>query len=100
MSSEKSNSGRIGFGGLLGLAFIILKLCKVIDWSWWWVLSPFWIVGAIIILLLVIAGLLAVAAVKKEEPKGKSKWQQRLDEIQASQKQIRQRSIDNAERKV
>lgn len=25
------------------LAFIVLKLCKVIDWSWWWVLSPFWI---------------------------------------------------------
>jgi phosphoglycerol transferase MdoB-like AlkP superfamily enzyme len=28
--------------GLLGVAFIILKLCGVIDWSWWWVTAPFW----------------------------------------------------------
>lgn len=29
-------------GGLLGVAFVVLKLCHVIDWSWWWVLAPFW----------------------------------------------------------
>lgn len=28
--------------GLL-LIFITLKLCHVIDWSWWWVISPIWI---------------------------------------------------------
>lgn len=28
---------------LLLVAFVVLKLCKVIDWSWWWVLSPIWI---------------------------------------------------------
>ena len=28
---------------LLQVAFIVLKLCKVINWSWWWVLSPMWI---------------------------------------------------------
>lgn len=26
----------------LGLIFITLKLCHVIDWSWWWVLCPVW----------------------------------------------------------
>ena len=26
--------------GTLTLTFIILKLCGVIAWSWWWVLSP------------------------------------------------------------
>lgn len=25
------------------IVFIILKLCKVINWSWLWVLSPIWI---------------------------------------------------------
>jgi hypothetical protein len=25
---------------LLTLIFIVLKLCGVIAWSWWWVLSP------------------------------------------------------------
>lgn len=28
---------------IVGIVFIILKLCKVIDWSWWWVTSPIWI---------------------------------------------------------
>lgn len=27
---------------LLGIAFIVLKLTNYIDWSWWWVLAPFW----------------------------------------------------------
>lgn len=46
MRNEKKNSaagGGIGATGLLGVAFVVLKLCGVIDWSWWWVLSPFWI---------------------------------------------------------
>ncbi len=33
----------ITVGGLLLVAFIVLKLVGVIDWSWWWVLSPLWI---------------------------------------------------------
>ena len=28
------------------LALIVLKLTSVINWSWWWVLSPIWISGA------------------------------------------------------
>ena len=31
------------FTSLLTIAFIVLKLLGVIDWSWWWVLSPIWI---------------------------------------------------------
>ena len=38
--------------GLL-LGFILLKIAGLIDWSWWWVLSPIWI-SAIIALLVVI----------------------------------------------
>ena len=26
---------------VLGVVFVVLKLTAVIDWSWWWVLSPF-----------------------------------------------------------
>lgn len=32
----------IGFFGLLGLAFIVLKLMQIINWTWFWVLSPLW----------------------------------------------------------
>lgn len=38
----KNNNSTPTIVGLLGVAFIILKLCKVIDWSWWWVTLPFW----------------------------------------------------------
>ncbi len=52
---EKSSTG-IGFVGLLQIVFIVLKLCKIITWSWFWVLSPLWIeiiiLGIIFILLL------------------------------------------------
>ena len=33
-------TGGVGFVGLLQLVFIVLKLCKVITWSWWAVLLP------------------------------------------------------------
>jgi len=45
----RSNS----FSTLLTIVFIVLKLCKVITWSWVWVLSPLWI-GWLIALLLII----------------------------------------------
>lgn len=45
------SSGGIGFGGVLTLIFIVLKLTGNIDWSWIWVLSPFWIPLVIIALI-------------------------------------------------
>lgn len=53
METENKSSG-IGFTTLLQLAFIILKLCKVIDWSWWWVLSPSWITTLVAILIITV----------------------------------------------
>lgn len=28
---------------ILAIVFMVLKLCKVIDWHWAWVFSPLWI---------------------------------------------------------
>ena len=39
------------FTTLLAVAFIVLKLCHVIEWSWLWVLSPLWIPLAITIVI-------------------------------------------------
>lgn len=39
---SNNNQEGIGFLGLLGIVFIILKLTDVIDWSWWWVTLPLW----------------------------------------------------------
>jgi hypothetical protein len=60
-SSSSSSSGGVGFAGLLTVAFVVLKLCDVIDWSWWWVLSPMWISVAIAVTFLVIAAVVAAA---------------------------------------
>lgn len=48
--------GGVGFVGLLQLAFIILKLCNVIAWSWWVVMLPTIIsVGLVVVVFLAIA---------------------------------------------
>lgn len=57
---EKSSSGGgIGLSALLQVAFIVLKLLKVINWSWWWVLAPTWISVAIGIIAVVVMFLFA-----------------------------------------
>jgi len=58
----KKNNNNIGlnvdFLDLLTLTFIVLKLCNVIDWSWWWVLSPTLIPAAILIIVFTIIKIL------------------------------------------
>ncbi len=60
MSKSNSNPrGGIALPGVLGVAFIVLKLTDVIDWSWWWVLSPFWGGLALFIVLVILYALLS-----------------------------------------
>jgi len=58
-SNNSQKSGGIGFLGLLTIVFIILKLTNFINWSWWWVLSPFWLPWAIFITIMIVAGLIS-----------------------------------------
>ena len=53
-------TGGIGFLGLLTIAFIVLKLCAVIDWSWWWVLAPLWGPFAIAAGIICVCGIVAL----------------------------------------
>lgn len=66
MKQKKSTaSGGVGITGLLQVAFIVLKLCGAIKWSWWWVLAPTW--GTIaLVLLLVLVGLICVWFANKD----------------------------------
>lgn len=57
MENNENNvnvSSGIGFTGVLQIVFIVLKLVKVINWSWIWVLSPTWIPLSITIICLLI----------------------------------------------
>lgn len=40
--SSNSSSGGVSLASLVFIVFLILKLCDVIDWSWWWVTAPLW----------------------------------------------------------
>lgn len=45
---------------LITIVFVVLKLTEVIDWSWWWVLSPILISFALVIIVLIIALIIAL----------------------------------------
>ena len=49
---------QIGIPAILGIVFVILKLCGVIAWSWWWVTCPFWGGLALIAAFYLIVGVL------------------------------------------
>lgn len=49
--SDKNTSSGVGFGGLLTILFIGLKLGGIINWSWWWVLSPIWLPIAVLLFI-------------------------------------------------
>lgn len=53
MSEKNSSSGGSDFTSLLTIVFITLKLTHVIDWSWFWVLSPLWIAFVIAVVAIV-----------------------------------------------
>lgn len=54
---EKNENNGLGFGTVLFLIFLTLKLTNSITWSWWWVTSPIWIPVA---LVMVISGLMMI----------------------------------------
>ena len=58
MKSE--TTGGVGFVSILTIAFIVLKLCKIIDWSWVWVLSPVWISMLLWMVIIVVYVLLMI----------------------------------------
>lgn len=69
---NSAKSGGIGLAGVLGIVFIILKLCGVIAWPWIWVVSPFWIPVAIWLSIVVISSAIIAIAAIAGKPKFKS----------------------------
>ncbi len=53
MAIKKFSNMGLNLGEVILVVFIILKLTKVIDWSWWWVLSPIWLTLIVTVLILV-----------------------------------------------
>ena len=63
--SSKSKTVSFPILGILGLIFVTLKLAEigvVATWSWWAVLSPFWVPLAIVLGIFAVAGVGVVVA--------------------------------------
>lgn len=75
--------GGVGFFGLLGIAFIVLKLTGVIDWPWLWVLAPLWgpLALAIVFLLLFFLGKGILHLTESDEQRKIRKAREALDEM-------------------
>lgn len=67
MKDKKQSGGiSVGFCGMLGIVFIVLKLCGVISWNWVWVLAPIWIPWVLLLLALIITLIIAAIGDKKD----------------------------------
>lgn len=61
----------IGIADIFLVVFVVLKLVGVINWSWWWVLSPFWI--AVAIYAIVVAVIVVLYKVDQRPARKKKK---------------------------
>ena len=50
---------------VLGVVFVTLKLCQVIDWSWWWVTAPFWAPAALLTAAVAVGVLVTIRRVRQ-----------------------------------
>ena len=56
MSVNKVKLSVYGVLAIIGVFFIILKLCNMIAWPWWAVTAFIWILPALIMVLLILTG--------------------------------------------
>ena len=76
MSNNNSNNNGMSTSTVLTLIFVTLKLCNVIDWSWWWILSPIWITAGVAILALIV-----IAVWEMSDAKEKARRKEREEEL-------------------
>ena len=65
MEKPVASFGGITFLQLLTIVFVVLRLTKYIDWSWWWVLAPLWVPVALVIAVVFILGVIGVIIDKR-----------------------------------
>jgi membrane protein YdbS with pleckstrin-like domain len=86
MSKESTSNGGIGVLGLLGVAFVVLKLCGIISWSWWYVTMPLWIGIPVVILILLGIIVYTLTTNKRVKNPKKSRFQITLEELAEKRK--------------
>lgn len=54
MKNNSTVSGGVTGAEILQVAFIVLKLCHVINWKWVWILAPTWISAIIVFICIAV----------------------------------------------
>lgn len=72
MSNEERNitiKNGLSVSTILFFIFLVLKLTKVINWSWWWVTAPLWagLAVTIIVAFFLIMGIIIGSMFKKRK---------------------------------
>lgn len=52
---------------VVGVILLVCKIFGVINWSWWWVLLPFWGPVALALVLLILAFIIAAFAIHDDD---------------------------------
>ena len=60
MKDNKITYGGVGVVTILGIVFLILKLCGLIDWSWWLVTLPFIFEGVLLVVVIILTIIIAL----------------------------------------
>lgn len=61
--SMANSSNSLSLSLVIFVIFLTLKLSGVIDWSWWWVISPLWLPFALVLAVIGIISIFALIAV-------------------------------------
>lgn len=79
---------KIGFLQLLTVVFIVLKLCKVITWSWWIVFSPILAPLSLAAFLFTLSLLIRLFIRAHESPEGRNR-RELLKALEQAQRSFR-----------
>jgi hypothetical protein len=58
-----NNSNSLSLSIIIFVVFLTLKLSNVVDWSWWWVLSPIWLPFAVVLGVIMIVSAFALISI-------------------------------------
>lgn len=81
-ATTTSGGGGITATGLLQVAFIVLKLCHVIEWSWFWVLFPSILGCALAAVIFIVWAVIAIKrrVKRKRERKRADAWRAKVEQ--------------------
>lgn len=72
--SSNNSGGGTSTLTILQVVFIVLKLCGLIDWSWWAVLIPLWISLALIALIVIVGVIVTLVKNRNRDKGDRIKW--------------------------